>query len=193
METEEIRKIAREEAEKVYSQKGTRFGVASVPTHTHNGVDASQINQKDVVQNIKYQAVLTLTTSDEVTIRNVSNISRIAFYGFAQATGKLAYTNGEANFSRCYVLDSTTPTDIDYETYGNAGKDIIYSGNSIYFDGASFGNTTIVTTTDTLIAVSSAGSPQFITLEVRLNPNNTLSLIPVIASGWTLYGSVTIT
>lgn len=41
---EQIRQMAREEARKiateVYTQLGTRYGVAKVPTHTHDGVDS---------------------------------------------------------------------------------------------------------------------------------------------------------
>lgn len=36
-------KTAKDEARSVYQDKGTRFGVAQVPVHTHNGVDTTQV------------------------------------------------------------------------------------------------------------------------------------------------------
>lgn len=36
-------KTAKQEADAIYADKGTRWGVAKVPVHSHNGVDTNQI------------------------------------------------------------------------------------------------------------------------------------------------------
>lgn len=40
---EVIQQEATKAAEKVYASKGTQYGIASVPTHTHNGVDSNLV------------------------------------------------------------------------------------------------------------------------------------------------------
>lgn len=39
---------ARKQAEAVYAQKGTMFGVANVPTHAHNGIDSTQLSAQAI-------------------------------------------------------------------------------------------------------------------------------------------------
>lgn len=45
MNPDDIRKLAREEAQKVYQEYGSRFGVNQVPTHTHNNIDSPLLPQ----------------------------------------------------------------------------------------------------------------------------------------------------
>lgn len=129
MEIEEIRKIAREEAEKVYKDKGTRFGVASVPTHTHNGIDSVKIP----AQNVEKFEVLAVNISGSPL-----GVIGTAF-DHAQAVGQGPYYNTIQQLG--YGLNSSfvvlpTPTVYGY----GAGDPGAFAGGTaptgtiIYFD-----------------------------------------------------------
>jgi hypothetical protein len=48
MEKQELQSLIRQIATQVYNELGTKFGVAQIPTHTHNGVDSNQVTSINV-------------------------------------------------------------------------------------------------------------------------------------------------
>ena len=68
---------------KLYSQEATNYGVAATPCHQHNGLDSPQISQDNVILTNKLITQLVSDESEEFTLLNVSNVSRISFHGFA--------------------------------------------------------------------------------------------------------------
>lgn len=74
---------AREIATEVYNELGTKYDVAQVPAHSHNGIDSNALGYKDIVQGEKYISLLSEDTSETVTLGGVFNPSRIVFQGFA--------------------------------------------------------------------------------------------------------------
>lgn len=62
-------KTAKQEAGALYANRGTRFGVAEVPVHAHNGVDAPQIPYGNLFQK-KIYVHWTLPGSSAATAGN---------------------------------------------------------------------------------------------------------------------------
>jgi hypothetical protein len=62
-------KTAKQEAGAIYDDKGTRWGVAKVPVHTHNGVDTNQIPFDNLSQK-KVYVHWTLPGSSAATAAN---------------------------------------------------------------------------------------------------------------------------
>lgn len=147
-----VQNEARQIAQQVYADKGTRYGVATVPTHTHTGVDANRINQKDIIQGLKYTALIVLDATETITIGGIFNPTRISFQGFAanNADGspatKRAIINGEVNFGTCAKVVDTEPP-LVISTSG-PGKPFMQSSNYMYIDSSDLTKTRVGTTTD---------------------------------------------
>lgn len=133
-----VRNTAHQEAVNVYKDLGTRYNVASVPTHTHNGVDSNQIPYKNIVQGNKYTGVLTEDATETATLGGVFNPTRIDFNGFAanNADGtpatKRALINGAIQFGTCFSFTDFTPP-ITVNTSGSGQPFLQYCG-SMYID-----------------------------------------------------------
>lgn len=149
-----VQKEATDIATQVYNKLGTKYNVAEVPTHTHNGVDSVQIPYKNIIQGDKYTTLLVSEVSDiptsTFTIGGISNPTRIVFQGFAanNADGtpatKRAILNGEINFGSCFEFTDLTPP-IVVATSG-AGKPFIQSCNSMYVDSTTLANNRVSAT-----------------------------------------------
>lgn len=70
-------------AEEVYANKGTRFGVADVPTHEHNGVDSSILPSSSIDQFVPLPA-------DEGGVANIDILNGETINDSKQASGNLA-------------------------------------------------------------------------------------------------------
>ena len=57
-----MRKIAQEEAEKTYKLNATKYGVAKVPLHRHNGADSPRIRTQDIEHNLASTGSITMST-----------------------------------------------------------------------------------------------------------------------------------
>lgn len=78
-----VRNEARQVATEVYNSLGTKYNVAQVPTHSHNGVDSNPIPYKNIVQGNKYTTFLIEEVSETITIGGIANPTKIIFMGFA--------------------------------------------------------------------------------------------------------------
>lgn len=79
-----MRKIAQEEAEKTYKTNATKYGVAKVPLHKHNGLDSPQISQSNIVPTLRASGSIKLATDgQQYTINLTGSPSHILFYGNA--------------------------------------------------------------------------------------------------------------
>lgn len=141
---EMVRNEARNIATEVYNDLGTRFGVAKIPTHTHNGVDSNQIPSKNLVQGNKYISSITEDTTETVTIGGIFNPSTIIFSGFAanNADGtpatKRAILNGQIQFGNCLEFSDLTPP--YFVTTSGAGQPFLQFSNSMYVDSTTLAN-----------------------------------------------------
>lgn len=150
----QIREMVRSDAEKAaqdtYNTLGTRYGVATVPAHTHTNLDANRVNYKDVVQGTKLITGISAydaSGSETVILGGIYNPTRISFAGFAanNADGtpatKRAVINGEINFGECYEATNLS-SPINLNTVG-APKPFMQSSNYMFTDTASLSNTRV--------------------------------------------------
>lgn len=141
---EMVRNEARQIATEVYNDLGTRYGVAKIPTHTHNGIDSNQIPAKNLVQGNKYISSISEDTTETVTIGGIFNPVKITFSGFAanNADGtpatKRAILNGEIDFGNCLEFSDLTPPYV--VTTSGAGQPFLQYSNSMYVDSTSLAN-----------------------------------------------------
>lgn len=141
---EMVRNEARQIATEVYNDLGTRFGVAKIPTHTHNGVDSNQIPAENLIQGNKYISSIAEDTTETVTIGGIFNPVKIIFSGFAanNADGtpatKRAILNGEIDFGNCLEFSDLTPPYV--VTTSGTGKPFLQFSNSMYVDSTSLAN-----------------------------------------------------
>lgn len=142
---QKIRQIVRDEIRR--SDSSSRFALKSIPNHTHNGTDSLAISEDNIILTKKLYTQIVQTTSEVVTLRNVQNIGRVSFHGFAAnnagggtATEK-ATISGEAIFGEC--LDFTgNGTNIQVTT-SPPGDKFIQSCNYIYIDTGTLTDATV--------------------------------------------------
>lgn len=83
----QIQEISKQQAEKVYDQKGTRFGVADVPTHSHDGIDSNQLNSQVSIELKNKNLTNIVITPPSATTTfygfNVKSLQKISSLGFA--------------------------------------------------------------------------------------------------------------
>ncbi len=83
----EARKIATD----TYNDLGTKYNVAQVPAHSHNGIDSNRLAYKDIIQGNKYTTVISEDTTETATIGGIYNPTRILFQGFAANNAVINY------------------------------------------------------------------------------------------------------
>jgi len=203
-----VKNEARQVATEVYNKLGTKFGVAEIPTHTHNGVDSNQIPYKNLVQGNKYGSTLIEDVSETVTIGGIFNPTRIIFQGFAanNADGtpatKRAIINGEINFGQCFEFTDMTPP-YTVSTSG-AGKPFYQSSNSMYIDSTTLANNRVSSSSgaglgisDTAFFIYSTDNTGAVVASAQaISYNNQLGLLTitfVVGTNWKIQGALIIT
>ena len=69
---------------KLYAQYAAKYGVADIPLHYHNGFDAPQISQENVVSKLRASGSISLATNGrEYTLNLTGTPTHIQFYGNA--------------------------------------------------------------------------------------------------------------
>ncbi len=189
---------AKKQAELVYEKKGTKYNVADVPTHSHNGIDSVQLNYKNIIQGNKYITLLVEDVVEDVTIGGIFNPTRISFYGFAanNADGtpatKRAVISGEINFGRCFSVSDLTPP-IVVTAIGQAVP-FVQSGNSMYIDTTDLTKTRVgasgvnfIYAVDDSASVVAQG-----TVTDYNNQTGVLSISFTVGTNWKIQGGFTI-
>lgn len=60
-----VQKEIQSEFPKLYQQYATKFGVADVPLHTHNGLDSQRLKASDIVQSQAASGSITMSTDGQ--------------------------------------------------------------------------------------------------------------------------------
>lgn len=174
-----IRKIVRDEMDKNYNSGNPR-----IPPHTHDGNNALNVKEVDLIKNIKYTTEQRYTASITQFFSLVPNPSSISFFGYAtDSTTTSAIVNGRAEFGACYQADSDISSLI---------KPFIQCSNS--FTLKPVGVVMQTSTTDLLLvnAPDSTGTTA-VSVEVISLDTRGIQLKVTIVAGWTLTGNYIIT
>lgn len=195
-----VRKDAKEEAEKVYNVRGTQYGVPKTPYHTHNGIDSALINENNILLGDKLNTQLFASNptgdpdSETLVLRNVPNVSRISFHGFAanNASGpasQRAVITGEIIFGRCYTFTGTGPN--IFVTTNTPGEPFRQACDFMFTDTADIENTRVGTAPVLAFALNSSASP-VATMTLLSYTNNALTFQVDLGPQFTLQGNIII-
>jgi len=119
----------------LYRQEATKYGVASVPLHEHNGLDANKISQANIVPSLRASGSITMATDDtRYELGSSFNPTSVWFYGTAVRTNT-TFTVTSANATAGAVYTNSGDTFIVMQTI-SGGTTLITGG-----DGASSSGT----------------------------------------------------
>lgn len=195
MNEEQIRQIAKD----VYNELGTKFGVASVPAHIHDGVDTNQITQKNVIQNPCYATFITENVSETFTITNVPNLRQATFTGIAYDSSatpatKKGLVTGTATFDNTFSIVGAGTTVFPDTSIANA---YVQTANCIYVDTSALNKTTVSTvggtTTGFIVRVENDLAAVVASLQIISYFNGVLAITSSVATNWIIKGSLILT
>ncbi len=108
-----MRQIAQEEMRK--QDSASRFGLKSIPNHTHNGVDSLAVKQSDIVPSVSVSGNINFAQNATYTIHLNSSFtpSHIEVYGNVVGNGTERFiTFGSANLTPSFYLQPDTSTSV---------------------------------------------------------------------------------
>lgn len=189
-----VQKDAEDIAKKVYNKEATQYGVSKTPLHYHNDVDSPKIPEDNIVLTNKLQTQLTVDDSETFFIRNVKNVSRISFYGFAYDSSSSpavlkANVNGEIIFGRCN--DFTGSGSVITVSTNPPGTPFVQTSNYTYLDGGTLANVRVGSAPYMAYVANNSGT-EVASLFLDTLENDTLQFTSVVASNWIITGIMTI-
>lgn len=192
-----VQNEARQQATNVYKELGTRYNVASVPTHLHNGIDSVPISESDVIPGNKTLSGLLFDTSETITLvgLNTANIRRIVYLAFAAnnktlPATKRAIINGEVQFGRCYSFSGNGTGTIAVET-SRVGTPFVQICNAMYVDSTDLTKNRVHIGAALAEATDDSGS-NVVSLTLDNYDYNSLTLTCTLATDWKLQGNLII-
>lgn len=185
---------ARKIAEKVYSEKATQYGVATVPSHVHNGLDANQVSQDDIIPKQNALGNITMAT-DGRTYRfgltsnpNIVQFIGIAFYNSGGIT-KRAHVQGFASLGSNYkFVDDGTGNSVSPGPVQN----IIQCSSMISIVDGMSPTVNVVSSEENIVYVVAGGSQVAVATITSYNERN-LFVHVILAANWTIQGNFVIT
>ncbi len=209
---QKIRRIVQEELRK--GNNGGRFGLNTIPFHTHDGVNSQQIKAENVIPATSVTGTIELATEGAVyslklnsnfTPQNIiahgvvtgtysSSAMRAITWGTAQLTpsfyfqpveGQLAVSTGNIQ----YPFPTTMPD-------GSTPSIPAQSSSYLAVSRGSVANTFALTSENHIVSVS--GFPSSVDIYARAtiigySRNEVLVYVPTLYSGWTIFLTFIIT
>ena len=163
MKEEDIKIIARSEAQRIYSQNQStgQFGVNQTSFHTHNGTDSPRINQNNITTGTTAFLDFGVSGSGTGTINTLQNITFITGHGIAYDTSanpivKKALITSEARLGKCYLYNWQGNTD-NIPVSGGFTEPYLQKCNAAYFDTSNLAHTKVMASGDSLLGGYSKG------------------------------------
>ncbi len=193
-----VKKEATDIATQVYNELGTKYNVAQVPTHSHNGIDSVAITESVVTTGNKNLSGLIFDTSETITVTglNLNNMKRIVLHGFAAnnksaPATKRAIINGEIQFGRCYSLGGSGTGTITVDT--NApGTPFIQISNAMYVDSTDLTKNRVSTTGFAFVSVSDDTSTEIVRLTLDSYTRNSMTFTCTLSANWKVQANIII-
>jgi len=147
----------------LYSQEATKYGVASVPLHEHNGFDSNKISQANVTPALRASGNITMrTTETRYTLGLPFNPTMLTFYGnvvhydtpFDPTTINIrAFVYGSACLGPSYYFQPQSGTSVKT---GGPIQNVIQSNASLLTSESALTNFTAVASEGHLVRVTNA-------------------------------------
>lgn len=109
MNEQQIRQLIQQEIAR--EKSSSRFGINSIPNHTHNGVDSLRIKEEDLVQSVSVSGNISFASSDEYTIYLNSSFTPSSIIAYGNITGsglELYMSIGTASLVPSFYLQPKT-------------------------------------------------------------------------------------
>ena len=199
----QIRNIVRSEISR--SDSKSRFGVNSIPNHTHDGIDSLPIKEDNIVLTSKLAGLLVELESGSrhFIVKNAPNVSRISFHGFAASTeyspsvfkasitgeivfGVCSSIIGESNYINTIPLP---PIATDPTNSGNT-RAFVQACTYTYLNTLSVDNSRVGTAP--FLAYAESETRVVATLDLKSYTNDTLDFLITLADPWILQGNIII-
>lgn len=187
LDEQKIRKIVKDEMDKNYNSGNPR-----IPPHTHDGNNALQINQKDVIASVAFLAFIT-ASSGTFTLKLGSKPTMITFNGFAAnnagggAATKRAVINGVAQLGKSYQLLGQSDVNVT-----NVLEPLVQTSSYMYIDQTDILNTRVGSSPLYLAYGASPLAAESVSLEITSFDNQSISGNVVLSSGWQITGGLII-
>ncbi len=188
----QIQRMIQQEMQKNTSQ--SRFQLANIPRHIHNGIDSLPINQSDITPSIRASGSITFATSTEYRLGITFNPSSVWFYGAAvhRTAGTIdmrAHVVGNAQLGPTYYFQPLTTTSVQI---GGNLQNIIQSSSAFLIDSTTSPVTVrVVVDEGNLVDVE---YPGIVARATIVNYSSEAVIIDVtLASGWSIIGNYLVT
>lgn len=189
MNDQQLRQIIRQEIEA--SNSSSRFGLNTIPRHTHNGIDSPQISANDVIAGNSVEGSIAFA---QVTTYNIGvnfNPRQVIIHGNATGPNNDKYIIvGCAQFGQSLYLQPNTTTSVKP---GGTAQTIIQSNT--YFGGAPGASGFLHTIIDEghIANIEFPSGTIFVRATITGYSNSGITLsVDTLASGWALNLSWTI-
>lgn len=189
----QLEKKIRDIIQQVNDENATKsqYSVTKIPYHTHNGTDSAQVNESNLVRNIKNIITLGVSSTDTIRIKNIPNINALTasgvFFNNTMAPTASVDVQGHARFGRCYQFGDVGGGDIGALSTVT-GIPFFQNCVSRYIKITGSGVTLSVTSSalidNTKIISVYDGLTQVITVEITGYDNGTITLSSVVSGGW---------
>lgn len=195
MDEAKIKRIIQQEISR--SQKSSPFNIRSVINHDHDGINSLPVNEDNVVLTQKLKTQIISDESEQFTLRNVSNVSRISFHGFvnegdAPSTRK-ASISGEVIFGKCasFTGSGTNIVVNPLSVFGVGDTaSFLQASNFTFIDTGSLGNATVGHGPFLAYAASESADVAVLTLDRYENDSLTFTL--ALETNWRINGQIII-
>lgn len=185
-----------DKAIKEYATKN-QYGISLIPNHIHNGTDTNRINQKDIIANVGYGTFLVIDASETFVIKNIPNLRRLTFKGFAAnnaiaAATKRVTSNGEANFGKFFSF-AGTGSPIVVTIANVVPLPFIQHCCSMYVDSTDLTKNRV--NASGLNFMNSLDDTGAVVCSLTLDSyiNDTLTITSVVGANWKINGVLTLT
>lgn len=131
---QKIRQIVQDEIRR--SNNASRFGLSSLPYHTHNGTDSQKIKEDSLIQSVSVSGRITFAQEADYTINLNSSFtpSSVSIYG-------IAYDANGGSGIRCMIFGTANLTPSFYLQPGETSTSVVTGSIQYPFVDPNLGTT----------------------------------------------------
>jgi len=207
---QKIRQIVQEELRK--SNSASRFGINSIPNHSHNGIDSLQIKQENIIPSVNTAGAITFGTEGATyTINLTTNFTPSSVLAYGVVTNAAVsptircHTVGSAQLNNGFYLQSESNRSVvmggpEYpfltDQPDGSKKTVPIQGSSFIYANESSGAIRSGVSEDHLVDIFIGDAISDIRARVTLVEFSRTSIklyVPYLTSGWRINVNYVIT
>lgn len=188
----DIEAIARQAAEEVYKERGTQYGVPTVPYHIHNGIDSPEITQTNILPGYRALATITMATDGATyTLGGNAGGTQLLFYGTAVhnsgGVDMRAICTGNCQLGQSYKFVAQSGTSV---TTGDHALSLIQGSSALFIDSSGASPVFRVwASEENLVFVKDASSAEVAVATVQDFGDGFIRVKATLATDWSIVGT----